>query len=69
MCVGFWTFFFSRPDSRSACLPVLVITVHVFIFIVFAWLTERLRYLFVTLDVTDITYTLFQGSDVLLNGV
>jgi hypothetical protein len=25
---------FSSPDSRSACLPVLVITVHVFVFIV-----------------------------------
>jgi len=36
MCVGFRTSLFSRPDSRSACLPVLVITVHVFVFIVFA---------------------------------
>src|ERR1700674_1686946 len=36
MCVGFRTSLFSRPDSRSACLPVLVITFHVFVFIVFA---------------------------------
>jgi hypothetical protein len=25
--------FFSRPDSRSACLPVVVITFQVFVFI------------------------------------
>jgi hypothetical protein len=36
MCVGRGNAFVSRPDSRSACLPVLVITVHVFGFIVFA---------------------------------
>jgi hypothetical protein len=27
---------FLKPDSRSACLPVLAITVHVFVFIIFA---------------------------------
>jgi hypothetical protein len=31
MWAGFSTALFSRPDSRSACLPVLAITVHVFI--------------------------------------
>src|ERR1700719_3919530 len=36
MWVGFRNSLFSRPDSRSACFPVLVITVHVFVFIVFA---------------------------------
>ena len=35
MCAGFRTSLFSSPDSSSACLPVLVITVHVFVFIVF----------------------------------
>jgi hypothetical protein len=33
------------------------------------WLTERVRYLLAILRVTDITYALFQGSDVLLNSV
>src|ERR1039458_1889742 len=36
MCSGLRTSFFSRPDSRSACFPVLAFTVHVFVFIVFA---------------------------------
>jgi hypothetical protein len=33
--------FFSTPDSMSACLSVLAITVHVFVFIVFALLDYR----------------------------
>jgi hypothetical protein len=33
MCVGFRNSLFSRPDSRSAYFPVLVITVQVFVFI------------------------------------
>jgi hypothetical protein len=36
MCVGFGTILFSRPDSRAACLPVLAITFHVFVLMVFA---------------------------------
>ena len=40
MCVGFRNSLFSSPDSRSACLPVLVITFHVFVFIVFASLDD-----------------------------
>jgi hypothetical protein len=36
MCVGLGNSFFLMPDSRSACLPELAITVHVFVFIVFA---------------------------------
>jgi hypothetical protein len=43
MCVGFCTAFFSSPDSRSACFPVLAITVHVFVFIVFASLDRQFK--------------------------
>src|ERR1022692_1354224 len=43
MCVGFCTAFFSRPDSRSACFPELLITVHVFVFIVFASFDDSSR--------------------------
>jgi hypothetical protein len=42
MWAGFSTAVFSSPDSRSACLPVLAITVHVFI-------------VFATLEVGNVT--------------